>query len=178
MTEKTQEALIAAQTMAQELGHSQLDVEHLLAALLQQQGGIVPSVIEALGGSPQQLLSALQQELQRQPKVAGNVQLSASGRLGKVLQQAQKEAEKLGDEVVSTEHLVLAMTHDQGYTGQALSRIGATHDRVLNALRDIRGNQRVTDQNPETKYQALHTYRPHPTPTAPKNKIAPPIPPD
>src|SRR5258708_38309827 len=116
MTEKTQEALIAAQTMAQELGHSQLDVEHLLAALLQQQGGIVPSVIEALGGSPQQLLSALQQDLPRQPKVAGNVQPSAAGRPRQVLQQAQKEAEKPGDERVWPEQLVLAMTNDQGST--------------------------------------------------------------
>jgi ATP-dependent Clp protease ATP-binding subunit ClpB len=175
MTEKTQEALIAAQSTAQELGHAQLDVEHLLAALLQQQGGIVPSVVEALGGSPQQLLAALQQELQRQPKVSGNVQVSASGRLGKVLQQAQKEAEKLGDDFVSTEHLLLAMTSDQGYTGQALSRIGATHDRVLNALRDIRGNQRVTDQNPENKYQALEKYGRDLTDMARKNKIDPVI---
>ena len=131
MTEKTQEALIAAQQAAQEAGHAQLDVEHLLAALLQQQGGIVPSVVEALGGSPQQLLAAIQQELTRQPKVSGNVQLSASGRLGRVLQSAQKEAEGLGDEYVSTEHLFLAMTQDQGYTGQALQRIGATRERVL-----------------------------------------------
>src|SRR5438045_5280474 len=114
MTEKTQEALIAAQQAAQENGRSQLEVEDLVAALLAQQGGIVPSVIEALGGSPQQLLAAIQQELTRQPKVSGNVQLSASPRLGRVLQQAQKEADALGDEYVSTEHLLLAMTADQG----------------------------------------------------------------
>src|SRR5712692_2771167 len=133
MTEKTQEAFITAQQAAQENGRSQLDVEGLLAALLAQQGGIVPSVIEALGGSPQQLLAAIQQELTRQPKVQGNVQLSATGRLGKVLQQAQKEADGLGDEYVSTEHLLLAMIADQGYTGQALSRLGVTHERVLGA---------------------------------------------
>src|SRR5438309_5429653 len=133
MTEKTQEALVTAQQAAQEAGRAQLDVEDLLAALLAQQGGIVPSVIEALGGSPQQLLAAIQQELARQPKVSGNVQLSASGRLGRVLQQAQKEADALGDEFVSTEHLLLAMTADQGYTGQALARIGATRERVPNA---------------------------------------------
>src|SRR4030088_1869073 len=97
MTEKTQEALMTAQQAAQEAGRSQLDVEDLLAALLAQQGGIVPSVIEALGGAPQQLLAAIQQELARQPKVQGNVQLSATARLGKVLQQAQKEADALGD---------------------------------------------------------------------------------
>src|SRR5712692_8376369 len=175
MTEKTQEAFITAQQAAQENGRSQLDVEELFAALLAQQGGIVPSVIEALGASPQQLLAAVQQELARQPKVQGNVQLSATARLGRVLQQAQKEAEKLGDDFVSTEHLLLAMTNDQGYTGQALSRIGATHDRVLNALRDIRGNQRVTDQNPEGKYQSLEKYGRDLTELARKNKIDPVI---
>jgi len=175
MTEKTQEALIAAQQAAQEHGRSQLDVEDLFAALLKQQGGIVPSVIEALGGSTQQLGSAVEQELARQPKVQGNVQLSASARLGRVLTQAQKDAEKLGDEFVSTEHLLLAMTQDQGYTGQALSRIGATHERVLNALRDIRGNQRVTDQNPENKYQVLEKYGRDLTEMARKNKMDPVI---
>jgi len=175
MTEKTQEAFITAQQAAQENGRSQLDVEELFAALLAQQGGIVPSVIEALGGSPAQLLAAVQQELARQPKVQGNVQLSATARLGRVLQQSQKELEKLGDEFVSTEHLLLAMTQDQGYTGQALARIGATHERVLNALRDIRGNQRVTDQNPEGKYQSLEKYGRDLTELARKNKIDPVI---
>ncbi|HTJ61398.1 MAG TPA: Clp protease N-terminal domain-containing protein, partial [Candidatus Saccharimonadales bacterium] len=175
MTEKTQEALITAQQAAQENGRSQLEVEDLLAALLAQQGGIVPSVIEALGGSPQQLLSAIQQELGRQPKVSGNVQLSASPRLGRVLTQAQKETDALGDEYVSTEHLLLAMTADQGYTGQALQRIGATHERVLNALREIRGNQRVTDPNPENKYQSLEKYGRDLTDLARKNKIDPVI---
>ena len=135
----------------------------------------MPSVIEALGGSPQQLLAALQQEIARQPKVQGNVQLSASPRLGRVLQQAQKELDALGDEYVSTEHLLLAMTADQGYAGQALQRIGATRERVLNALRDIRGNQRVTDQNPENKYQSLEKYGRDLTDLARKNKIDPVI---
>src|SRR2546428_321480 len=143
LTEKSQEALVAAQQKARDEGHAQLDVEHLAAALVDQPGGIVSSVLTALGVQPAQLSSALAAELQRQPKVSGNVQLSASGRLGRVLQQAQKEAQSLGDEFVSTEHLLLAMTEDQGYTGQALKRLGATHERVLNALKDVRGNQRV-----------------------------------
>ena len=175
MTEKTQEALIAAQQGAQEAGRSQLDVEDLMAALLAQQGGIVPSVIEALGASPQQLLAAMQQELTRQPKVSGNVQLSATGRLGRVLQQAQKDADALGDEYISTEHLLLAVTADQGYAGQALQRIGATRERVLNSLREIRGNQRVTDQNPENKYQVLEKYGSDLTEMARKNKMDPVI---
>ena len=155
LTEKSQEALVVAQQKAREEGHAQLDVEHLAAALVDQPGGIVSSVLTALGVQPAQLSSALATELQRQPKVTGNVQLSASARLGRVLQQAQKEAQSLGDEYVSTEHLLLAMAEDQGYTGQALKRLGVTHERVLNALKDVRGNQRVTDQNPEGKYQAL-----------------------
>ncbi|MHB8630750.1 MAG: ATP-dependent chaperone ClpB [Candidatus Limnocylindria bacterium] len=175
MTEKTQEALIAAQQGAQEAGRAQLDVEDLLAALLAQQGGTVPSVIEALGASPPQLLAATEQELARQPKVHGNVQLAASPRLGRVLQRAQKEADALGDEYVSTEHLLLAIAQDQGYAGQALQRIGATRERVLNALRQIRGNQRVTDQNPEHKYQALEKYGGDLTELARKNKIDPVI---
>src|SRR5256884_4941703 len=175
LTEKSQEALVAAQQKARDEGHAQLDVEHLAAALVDQPGGIVPSVLTALGIQPAQLSTALAEELQRQPKVSGNVQLSASGRLGRVLQQAQKEAQSLGDEYVSTEHLLLAMTEDQGYTGQALKRLGATHERVLNALKDVRGNQRVTDQTPEGKYQALDKYGRDLTELARKNKIDPVI---
>src|SRR5213592_2185268 len=175
LTEKSQEALVAAQQKARDEGHAQLDVEHLAAALVDQAGGIVPSVLTALGIQPAQLSTALATELGRQPKVGGNVQLSASARLGRVLQQAQKEAQSLGEEYVSTEHLLLAMTEDQGYTGQALKRLGATHERVLNALKDVRGNQRVTDQNPEGKYQALDKYGRDLTELARKNKIDPVI---
>src|SRR5881409_1896031 len=173
LTEKSQEALVAAQQKARDEGHAQLDVEHLASALVDQPGGIVPSVLTALGLQPAQLSSALATELQRQPKVSGNVQLSASARLGRVLQQAQKEAQGLGDEFVSTEHLLLAMTEDQGYTGQALKRLGVTHERVLSALKDVRGNQRVTDQSPEGKYQALEKYGRDLTELARKNKIDP-----
>jgi len=175
LTEKSQEALVAAQQKARDEGHAQLDVEHLAAALVDQPGGIVSSVLTALGVQPAQLSSALATELQRQPKVTGNVQLSASARLGRVLQQAQKEAQSLGDEYVSTEHLLLAMAEDQGYTGQALKRLGVTHERVLGALKDVRGNQRVTDQNPEGKYQALEKYGRDLTDMARKNKIDPVI---
>jgi ATP-dependent Clp protease ATP-binding subunit ClpB len=175
LTEKSQEALIAAQQKAREEGHAQIDVEHLAQALIDQPGGIVSSVLTALGVAPAQLGSALATELQRQPKVSGNVQIGASARLGRVLQQAQKEAQGLGDEFVSTEHLLLAMAEDQGYTGQALKRLGVTHERVLGALKDVRGSQRVTDQNPEGKYQALDKYGRDLTELARKNKIDPVI---
>ncbi len=175
MTEKSQEALIAAQARARENGHAQLDVEHLAAALALQEGGIVPSVLTALNVQPAQLASALEGELNRQPKVQGNVQISASARLGKVLQQAQREAHDLKDDFISTEHLLLAMTADQGYTGQALSRLGVTRERILSALRDVRGSQRVTDANPEGKYQALEKYGRDLTDLARKNKSDPVI---
>jgi len=175
LTEKSQEAIISAQQRARENGHSQIDVEHLAAALIEQQGGIVPSVLTALGVQPAQVGSALTTELERQPKVSGNVQIGASARLGRVLQQAQKEAEALGDEYVSTEHLLLAMTADNGYTGQALKRLGVTHERVLTALKEVRGNQRVTDANPEGKYQSLEKYGRDLTELARKGKIDPVI---
>src|SRR5213594_1434730 len=175
LTEKSQEAIISAQQRARENGHSQIDVEHLDAALLEQQGGVVPSVFTSLGVQPAQLGGALGTELERQPKVSGNVQIGASARLGRVLQSAQKEAEALGDEYVSTEHLLLAMTADNGYTGQALKRLGVTHERVLSALKDVRGNQRVTDANPEGKYQSLEKYGRDLTELARKGKIDPVI---
>ncbi len=175
LTEKSQEALIAAQNHARENGHSQIDVEHLALALIQQQGGIVPSILTALGVQPPQVASALEGELQKQAKVQGNVQVSASARLGRVLQQATKEMQDLKDEFVSTEHLLLAMTNDSGFTGQTLRRLGVTHDRVLNALKDVRGSQRVTDANPEGKYQALEKYGRDITDLARKNRLDPVI---
>ncbi|TMB72647.1 MAG: ATP-dependent chaperone ClpB, partial [Chloroflexi bacterium] len=119
--------------------------------------------------------SALDGELQRQAKVQGNVSITASARLGRVLQQAQKEMTDLKDDYVSTEHLLLAMTADSGYTGQALKRLGVTRERVLKALVDVRGSQRVTDANPEGKYQALEKYGRDITDLARKNKIDPVI---
>ncbi len=175
LTEKSQEALVAAQRDASENGRSSIDVEDLAVALVQQPGGIVPSVLESLGVNTAQLLAALRAELGQQPKVSGNVQLSASGRLGRVLQSAVREAEVLGDEFVSVEHLLLAMTSDSGYTGQALARAAVTRERALGALREVRGSQRVTDQNPEAKYQVLEKYGRDLTVLAQKGKIDPVI---
>ena len=175
LTEKSQEALVAAQQLARENGHAQVDVEHLAAALVDQSGGIVPSVLSALNIAAPQLRAALEGELQRAPKVSGNVQVGASARLGRVLQQAQQEAKNLRDEYVSTEHLFLAMTDDQGFTGDTLKRLGATRDRILEALQSVRGNQRVTDANPEGKYQALEKYGRDITDLARKGKLDPVI---
>ena len=175
LTEKSQEALVAAQQLARENGHAQVDVEHLAAALVDQSGGIVPSVLSALNIAAPQLRAPLEGELRRAPKVSGNVQVGASARLGRVLQQAQQEAKNLHDEYVSTEHLFLAMTDDQGFTGDTLKRLGATRDRILEALQSVRGNQRVTDANPEGKYQALEKYGRDITDLARKGKLDPVI---
>ena len=126
LTEKSQEALVAAQAYARDNGHSQIDVEHLAHALVSQADGIVPSILTALGAQPAQVARALEAELQKQPKVQGNVQVGASARLGHVLQQAQKEMRELKDEFVSTEHILLAMTNDTGFAGQTLKRLGVT----------------------------------------------------
>ena len=175
LTEKTQEALFAAQRAASDGGRSQVDVEDLAQALLSQPGGVAPSVLGSIGANVARLRESLASEIARQPRVAGNVQVGASLRLGRVLQQAQREAEGLGDEFVSTEHLVLAMTADGGFTGKAFQRLGVTREKALNALREIRGNQRVTDQHPEAKYQVLEKYGRDLTDLARKNKIDPVI---
>jgi len=175
LTEKTQEALFAAQRAASDGGRSQVDVEDLAQALLSQQGGVAPSVLGSIGVNVAQLRESLESEIARQPRVAGNVQVGASPRLGRVLQQAQREAEGLGDEFVSTEHLLLAMTADGGFSGKALQRLGVTREKALNALREIRGNQRVSDQNPEAKYQVLEKYGRDLTDLARKNRIDPVI---
>ncbi len=175
LTEKTQEALFAAQRSASDGGRSQVDVEDLAFALLSQPGGVAASVLGSIGANVAQLRESLESEITRQPRVTGNVQVGASPRLGRVLQQAQREAEGLGDEFVSTEHLLLAMTADGGFTGKALQRLGVTREKALDALRAIRGNQRVTDQHPEAKYEVLEKYGRDLTELARKNKIDPVI---
>jgi len=176
LTEKTQEALVQARARAVENGHGELDVEHLAAALFAQEGGTVPSLVRALGANPQQVLAAIDADLDKRPHVSGGqVQIGASSRLGRVLQQAQREMQALADEYVSTEHLFLAMLEDSGTTGQQLKRLGITRERALEALRGIRGNQRVTDQDPEGKYQALERYGRDLTDLARKNKLDPVI---
>jgi ATP-dependent Clp protease ATP-binding subunit ClpB len=176
LTEKTGEALVQARARAVDNGHSELDVEHLAAALLAQDDGTVVSLVRALGASPQQLLAEIEADLAKRARVSGgSVQVGASGRLGRVLQQAQREMQALTDEYVSTEHVFLAMLEDSGTAGQILRRVGITRERALEALRTIRGNQRVTDPNPEGKYQALERYGRDLTDLARKNRLDPVI---
>jgi ATP-dependent Clp protease ATP-binding subunit ClpB len=175
LTERARDALIAAQELAQERSSSQVEPEHLLFALLDQAEGVPPQIVRALGKDPTALLSQVEQELDRLPKVYGG-QLSLSQRLSRVLSAADGEAKTLHDDYVSTEHMLLALCdHREGPAGRLLERNAVTREQVLAALTKIRGNQRVTDQNPEVKYQALEKYGRDLTGLARQGKLDPVI---
>ena len=179
LTIKTQEALQEAQSIAQKYDHQQIENEHLLLALLVQKEGIIAPLIEYLTIPPEPLQQEIESWLNQQPKVytGGEGQLYLSTSLNKVLENAFKEAEKLKDEFISTEHIFLAMTNlrDNTLVSQLLKRNNITHETVLKGLKEIRGNQRVTDQNPEDKYQALSKYSRDLTALASQNKLDPVI---
>src|ERR1700721_2983817 len=161
-TEKAQEALPRANELASEHGNSELAPVHLLAALVEDREGIVAPVLEKIGIGPQAVLSDVYKEIEKLPKVSGqSVQATLSNEVNKMLEQAFKEASNFKDEYVSTEHLLLAITHlKNDVAQQTLARHGATYDAILKALTVVRGSQKVTDQNPEAKFQALEKYAP------------------
>ena len=177
-TLKSQEALQEAKGIAERNNHQQIDVEHLLLALLGQKEGIVIPILQKLGANPDVIASQLEEELKRIPKVTGGGvgQVYLSGRVNEILTAAGKEAERLMDEYVSTEHLLIAISDEkQGASNQILQRNGVTKDAILNALKEVRGSHRVTDQNPEEKYQALKRYARDLTEEARKGKLDPVI---
>ena len=176
LTEKAQEAVVAAQELAQNNQNGQIEPEHLMMALLTQTDGVVPQVLGVLGTNVENLAQQFGGELNRLPKVSGaTTQVSASQRLMRVLENSTQQSSNLHDEYVSTEHLLLALV-DGGAQGLApLQRAGITRDAVLKALTQVRGNQRVTSQNPETTYQALQKYGRDLTDLARKNKLDPVI---
>jgi ATP-dependent Clp protease ATP-binding subunit ClpB len=176
-TEKAQEAILAAQQVAEDSNHSQLDVEHLLVALLEQADGVVPQILLKLGVDLQQVKQQLKGELDRFPKAYGPVQLVMSSRLKRILDNSQKEAERLKDDYVSTEHLLVAIVddHEKGLATKLLTSHGITRDSIYQVLTSIRGTQRVTDQNPEGKYQALEKYGRDLTEIARRGKLDPVI---
>src|SRR5450631_3583843 len=159
-TVKAQEAVQRGNQLASEHGNPELRPIHLLAALLEDKEGIVPPVLEKIGIGPQAVLAEVCKELEKLPKVSGSdAQATLSNEVNKLLEQAFKEASNFNDEYVSTEHLLLAITHLKRDIAQELmARHGATHDAILKALTAVRGSQRITDQNPEAKYQALDRY--------------------
>ncbi|MBM4338055.1 MAG: ATP-dependent chaperone ClpB [Deltaproteobacteria bacterium] len=177
-TLKTQEALQAAKGVAEQRNHQQIDVEHLLTALLMQKEGIVIPIIQKLGANPNLILSQLEGELNRITKVTGGGvgQVYLSSRLNEILNSAWKEAERLTDEYLSTEHLLIAIADERGGAcSQILQRNGVTKDAIFRVLQEIRGSQRVTDQAPEEKYQALKKYSRDLTEEARKGKLDPVI---
>src|ERR1700758_2039283 len=159
-TVKAQEAVQRANDLASEHGNPELLPLHLLAALLEDKEGIVSPVLEKIGIGPQAVLTELYRDMEKLPKVSGQAaQATLSTEANKLLDQAFKEASNFKDEYVSTEHLLLAITHlKRDVAQQILARSGATYDAILKALTVVRGSQKVTDQNPEAKYQALERY--------------------
>ncbi|HEX2226451.1 MAG TPA: ATP-dependent chaperone ClpB [Candidatus Binatia bacterium] len=176
LTTKSQEALQQAQALAEKRNHQAIDVEHLLFALLGQREGVVPSLLQKLGVGASTLAENLQKALDRLPQVTGGGgQTFITPRLKKIIESAEAEAQALRDEYVSTEHLLLAMVQDAGDAGKLLKQLGATRENILNALVSIRGAQRITDPNPEEKYQALEKYGRDLTDLARKGKLDPVI---
>ncbi|MBI2849085.1 MAG: ATP-dependent chaperone ClpB [Chloroflexi bacterium] len=176
-TEKAQEAMLNAQQVAERSNHSHVEVEHLLAALLEQREGVVPQILQKLGIDLDTVRQAVEAELSRLPKSYGDsVQLYVSPRLKKVLDAAGQEAERLKDEFLSTEHLLIAIVDvDQGPANRILKGLGVTKETLYQILTSIRGGQRVTDPNPEGKYQALEKYGRDLTDLARKGKLDPVI---
>jgi ATP-dependent Clp protease ATP-binding subunit ClpB len=178
LTLKAQEALQEAKSIAEKKHQQQIEVEHLLAALLAQKDGIVIPILQKLGATPDLIHSQLENELNRIPQVTGRGagQVYLSSRANEILNMAWKEAEALTDEYLSTEHLLIAISDEkQGASYQILQRNGVTKDAIFRVLQEIRGSQRVTDQNPEDKYQALKRYSRDLTEEARKGKLDPVI---
>jgi ATP-dependent Clp protease ATP-binding subunit ClpB len=176
LTLKSQEALSEAQRLAREMSHQEMDGEHLLLALLGQSESLVPELLQKIGVATAKLQSELERDLSRRHKVEGGAEVYASPILRKALDAAQSEATKLKDDYVSTEHLLLGLLLDGGAAlKKILSAAGLKRDIVLKALADLRGNQRVTDPNPEDKFQALDKYGRDLTALARQGKIDPVI---
>jgi ATP-dependent Clp protease ATP-binding subunit ClpB len=177
LTVKSQQAIQAAASLAAENGNPEVLPMHLLAALLEDREGVVLPVLEGAGVRVQQLLAGANAAISKLPKVSGsNAQPAMAASLQKVLDRASKEADSFKDDFISTEHLLLALTEAKSDpTRDALAAMGATHDAVLKALSAVRGSQRVTDQNPEAKFQALEKYGKDLTDLARKGKLDPVI---
>ena len=177
-TEMAQEALSSAQLIAGEYGHQQIDNEHLLLALLRQDNGVVPQILRKLNVDIKIAEDEIDHVLAKRPRItgpgaAGTIYISS--KLNMLLAEAEKEAKTLKDEYISTEHLFTALTEDDGDCGRILRSLGITRDKVLNALKGIRGNQRITSPNPEATYQALEKYAIDLTDRAKKGKLDPVI---
>ena len=175
-TEKAQEALLESQRLAEEYRHPAIENEHLLLALLRQSDGVVPQVVRRAGADPQEMMAELERYLAGRPKVYGGGEVGLSRSVAETLRQAEREAQAMHDDYVSTEHLLLAMADRvDGTAGAVLRRRGLTRDVLLRALAAIRGSQRVTSPTPEATYQALEKYGRDLTALARQGKLDPVI---
>ena len=177
-TEKAQQAILATPELAREYGHASVEPEHLLVTLLEQEDGVVPSVLRKLGVDPVALAGEIRDKLDKQPKMSGGgAEPHLSPRLRVVVDAATADAKQMQDDYVSTEHLLLGLTSERGRSAsaEALKQQNITRDRILEALTSVRGSQRVTDPNPENKYQALEKYGRDLTELAKKGKLDPVI---
>jgi ATP-dependent Clp protease ATP-binding subunit ClpB len=175
-TEKSLEALQAANRIAAKMSHQQMDVEHVLLALLDQERGLASSLLAKSEVSVDAVKIKVHRELEKLPRVSGGSgDVGITGRLNRLLGQAEDEAKKLKDEYVSVEHLLLAMVDDSGPTGRILKEFGLNRARLSSALQQVRGHQRVTSQNPEATYEALERYGRDLTQYAAQGKLDPVI---
>ncbi|MFP5351615.1 MAG: ATP-dependent chaperone ClpB [Actinomycetota bacterium] len=175
LTLKSQEALASAQKLAGDLNHQQVETAHLLAALVGEAEGVVFPILQKLGVSPRTIRTRLDAVLERVPKVYGQVEIYLSQGLRTLLESAFKEAEGLGDAYVSTEHLLLALVEQGDDTASVLTEAGVDKQKLLGALKEVRGSHRVTDQTPEEKYQALERFGRDLTEAARRGKLDPVI---
>src|SRR5271163_3205672 len=176
LTVKAQQALQAAQEMGGREGQQQIEPLHLLWALLAQGDGVVPPLLEKLGVSPTTLAGEVEKQISRLPKVSGVSQQYLAPATNEILETAFEEAQRLKDEYVSTEHILLAISAaEKDPAGQILKRAGASHDAILQAMATIRGSHRVTSQNPESTYRALEQYGRDLTDLARRGKLDPVI---
>ena len=175
LTLKSQEALSSAQKLARDHNHQQVEPAHVLAALLADPEGVVYPVLQKLGASPRTLMARLDEVLASLPNVYGQVETYLSQNLRSVLDRAFEEAAQLGDAYVSTEHLLLAIIEQKDDTAAVLTGAGIDRDRVVEALKEVRGSHRVTDQTPEEKYQALERFGRDLTEAARRGKLDPVI---
>jgi len=180
-TERAQDAFARAHEILQRYRHSQLDAEHLLLALVEQSGGAVQAILERLRIEPDAIRNRTDEYLQSTPKTyypygGGQAQVYVTPRVKRIVDNANEEASRLKDDYVSTEHLLLALTNERdGMAGRILAEFGVTKDRVQNILGDVRGGQRVTDPNAETRYRILERYSRDLTLLARDNKLDPVI---
>ena len=158
-TQKAQEAIMESQDIAIFMGHQAIDTEHLHLALLRQEGGLIPRLYRYMDVDVDEVKEELERKLEKLPKVEGSETLYGTRRFNKTLLDGEKQAEKFGDMYVSVEHIYIAILEEgDGVSGKILKKINLTRDKFVKALKDVRGDRKVTGQNPEDQYEALEKY--------------------